>query len=187
VEKEDLIVQQVNTLDSRCDDLDKRMRSFEAWARALARLALILGLGLGYAGYVLKGAESELRGVQATLKEAEAAVANFSQVKSDVDRLQKEVAPVGKTVDNRAAEQSLLGRIQRFVSVPPSGPYRVNGYFSDIRGLRDFGGEYVTLAGEDRRLTFPAYLKKVPERVRNAPRLRCSIEGTDAAQSTECQ
>jgi hypothetical protein len=149
MEKEDLIVQQVNKLDSRCDGLDARMRRFETSALALAMLGLILGIGAGYGGLILRRFNKDLSNFQSTLTQAQTALAKLSQVQEEVDRLSNEVGPIGQVLDDRATGRALLGRIERFESKSPSNPYAWDGYYSDSRGLADFAVEYVTLAAED--------------------------------------
>lgn len=153
MEKEDLILQQVNKLDGRCDGLDGRMRRFETAALALTMLGLILGIGAGYGGWALKESRNQLRNFQNTLEQAQTALASLSQVQKDVDRLNGEVGPIAQTLDNRAAGRALLGRIRAFESKSSPNPYAWDGYYSDFRGLRDFAVEYVTLVEED---TVPA-------------------------------
>src|SRR5437870_749936 len=116
---QDLLVQQVNKLDSRCDDLDRRMRRFETVALALGMLGLILGVGGGIGAFVLRASNSKLSTFESELAKAQPALDKLSHLQQDIQRLKEEAAPIGKILDNRASSQALLGRIERFKSTSP--------------------------------------------------------------------
>ncbi len=149
MEKEDLIFQQINKLENRCDDLDKRMRSFETSVKALVLLAIILGIGAGYGGLVLKESKNQLSSFQSTLAQAQPAIDSVARLQEQIAILNKEAGPRADNLDSRAADQALLERIDRFESTPAPKPYAWDGYFADMSGLRDLAVEYVTLAAQD--------------------------------------
>jgi hypothetical protein len=159
MEKEDLILQMVNKLESRCDDLDRRMRRFETSGLAIAMLAVILGIGAGYGGIILKESKNELSTFQAKLALAQPAMDSLTLLQGEIQKLNEEVNPTGKKLDSQVSDGALLSRIKRFELTSPAGRYAWDGYFSDSSGLRDLAVEYVTLVAEDPEKTNSADLK----------------------------
>jgi hypothetical protein len=145
----DLLLQQANKLEKRCDDLERRMSRFETVALAVTMVAFVLGIGAGYGALVLRSSNNKLSDFQSRLDKAQPALDSLSQLKQEIDGLKNEAGPIAKTIDNRFTAKALLGRIQRFESASPPSPYAWDGYFSDMRGLKDFAVEYTTLVGQD--------------------------------------
>jgi hypothetical protein len=146
---DDLLIQQMNKIDSRCDDLDRRMRRFETFAVAAGMVAVLLGIGAGVGSHIIAGFSSRLNGYEDRLNKAQPTLDNLSRDEERIENLSKSLDGAADKFDSSASSAALLDRIKAFESESPPQPYAWVGYYSDFQNLRNFAVEYVTLVAVD--------------------------------------
>jgi hypothetical protein len=133
----DRLEKEIDKLSARFDDLDSRLRKFEAAATAGMILAVVFGIAGSVGGYFLKAEADAIRKVQ----DDTVAIMNLN---ANIVSLQKAVSAISSDV-GRAGLPVLEARIKNFTSAAAPANYGYADYLADMESLSNFAVEYLAL------------------------------------------